>query len=231
MIQALIRAVVIAGVVLAAAYGHLLHPRVARWGATDEEVGRTLPGDDLVPRPRYLVTHAVTVGAPAGAIWPWLVQMGQGRGGLYSYTSLENLVGCDLRNARRIIPEFQRLQPGDKVRLVPEDYVVPLHYEVAVVDRERVLVLRTPGSPAQNMDAGLPFGTWAFVLDPIDDRTARLIVRTRTDFKPTIAGWLGNKYALEPVHFIMQRKMLLTIKRQAERFGASPQERAVPRAA
>lgn len=70
-----------------------------RWGATAEECEKALPGDELVPHPRIASTRAITIQAPPAAVWPWLVQMGQGRGGLYSYDGLENLIGCDIHSA------------------------------------------------------------------------------------------------------------------------------------
>jgi hypothetical protein len=93
-----------------------------RWGATDKEVSRSLPGDELVPNPQLVSTRAITINACPEDIWPWLMQLGQQRGGLYSYELLENLARCDMRNADRIIPEFQPLKIGDEVRLGPQGY-------------------------------------------------------------------------------------------------------------
>ena len=108
-----------------------------RWGATDAEVSRSLPGDDLVPHPKWGYTHAISVRASAADIWPWLAQMGQGRGGFYSYELLENLVGCDIHNADRIIPGLQNPKVGDSIRLHPR---LPA-YPVAIVELGRALVL------------------------------------------------------------------------------------------
>src|SRR5690606_5720018 len=94
----------------------------ARWGSTAEEQRRALPGDDIVAAPRPITTRAITIRAPSSAVWPWLVQMGQGRGGLYSYQKPENLARCDMHNADRIHPEWQNLAAGDKVRFGPEPY-------------------------------------------------------------------------------------------------------------
>ena len=90
--------------------------RLRRWGATTAELQRPLPGDDLVPHSRAGYTQAITIRAPVAAVWPWLVQIGQGRGGFYSYEGLENLVGCDIHNAERVLPEFQILASGDLLR-------------------------------------------------------------------------------------------------------------------
>ena len=99
------------------ALGPVLHRWRTHWGATDAEVYRPLPGDDLVPRPDWSYTHAITIHAPRAAVWRWLVQLGQGRGGFYSYEPLENLVGCGIHNVREIRPELQRLQKGDVIFL------------------------------------------------------------------------------------------------------------------
>ncbi|MHB8792824.1 MAG: hypothetical protein ACYC6O_05745 [Thermoleophilia bacterium] len=199
-----------------ASYASILRPRILRWGATEEEVDAEMPGDDIVGTPRYVTNHAVTIHAPAALVWPWLVQMGQGRGGLYSYDWLENLLGFGIHSADRIIPEFQHLEPGDSIRLVREGYPADLRYEVVLVERERALVLRTPGSPAENFAKNLPYGTWTFFLRRLDEETTRLIARTRSDFRPSLSGYLWNKYGLEPAHSIMERRMLLGIKARAE---------------
>ena len=95
----------------------MLAPRLRRWGASEEEARRRLPGDELVASPTFASTRAVTIAAPPAAVWPWLVQMGQGRGGLYSYDRLENLFGLDVHSADRIVPELQQLNVGDRISL------------------------------------------------------------------------------------------------------------------
>jgi hypothetical protein len=206
-----------AGLAAAGGYAGVVRPWMLHWGATAGEACRPLPGDDVVARPRYQQTHAVTIEAPPTAVWPWLVQLGQGRGGLYSYDWLENLVGCDIHSADRIIPGLQRLDPGDVIRLVPEDWRTPLWLRVAEVQPERALVLTASGDRPGTLRAGLPWPSWAFVLEPEGQDATRLIVRWRSDFEPTLAGRLANKYLLEPVHFVMERRMLLGIRQRAER--------------
>jgi hypothetical protein len=102
----------------------------------DAEVNGSLPGDDIIAHPKWQYTQAITIGAAAEKVWPWLVQMGQRRGGFYSYQSLENLVGCDIHNANRIIPEFQHLEAGNNILLHPK---VP--FPVALVESGRAIVL------------------------------------------------------------------------------------------
>src|SRR5215212_4605652 len=99
------------------ALGPVLHRWRTRWGATPDECRRRLPGDELVPAPDWSYTHAITIDAPRSAVWPWLVQLGQGRGGFYSYEGLENLIGCDIHNVGEIRPELQRLRVDDQVRM------------------------------------------------------------------------------------------------------------------
>src|SRR5690606_9492474 len=84
-----------------------------RHGATDAELERPLPGDHLVAEPKLGYTRAITIGAPVDDVWPWLVQIGQGRGGFYSYDTLENLVCCGIHSADRVLPEYQRLAVGN----------------------------------------------------------------------------------------------------------------------
>jgi hypothetical protein len=77
---------------LGALYALVARPRINQWGATDQEHQATWPGDELVAQPSFVWTNAITIRAHAAQVWPWLVQLGQGRGGLYSYDWLENLV-------------------------------------------------------------------------------------------------------------------------------------------
>jgi hypothetical protein len=179
-----------------------------RWGSSDAELRATLPGDDLVPNPHYTLQHAVTVRATPDAIWPWLVQLGQDRGGFYSYAWLERLVGDDIRNANRVHPEWQTLREGDLVRAVQPDYLggvfgPNIGWHITRLEPNRVLVL----------------GGWgAFILEPANGST-RLIVRTRGAGKPNVALAPVGLLVFEPAHFIMQRRMLLGIKERVE--GAS----------
>lgn len=183
----------------------MLGGRRARWGATDAEVIRSLPGDDLVPHPKGGYTNAITIRAQAVDIWPWLVQMGQGRGGFYSYELVENLVGCDIHNADRVIPEFQNLAVGDDVRLHPT--APPL--QVAHIEAGRAIVLYAGESPQNG-------STWAFFLDEIDAASTRLIARFRFDYPPSPANTLGYQYILGPISCVMQRRMLLGIRDRVE---------------
>jgi hypothetical protein len=198
-------------------YFGLLRPWHLRWGATWEERAKLLPGDDFVVRPRTGSTRAVTIDAPPEQVWPWLAQMGQGRGGLYSYDWLENLFGCDVHSSDEVLPELQQVAVGDTIRLVREGHPADLFFEVAFVHPGRALVLKSPGDPDGVLAAGMAYTTWAFVLDRLPDRKTRLLSRWRTDFRPTLRGYFWWKFGpSELVSFVMERKMLKGIRQRAE---------------
>ncbi len=163
-----------------------------------------LLGDEFVPDPVLKSTRAITIQAPAAEVWPWLVQMGQGRGGLYSYERLENLGGCDMHNADHILPEHQHLVVGDKVRLVPEGREP--YFLVSAIEPGQAIVLGGDDPPT----------TWAFALQPIDDSSSRLIIRWRQDYEPNFGNVLGWRVFVDPITFVMERKMMQGIKVRAE---------------
>ena len=181
------------------------------WGATDDEVAAALPGDDLVDHPDLVATRAVTVAAPPERVWPWVVQMGQGRGGLYSYDALENLVGCAMHSADRVLPEFQQLAVGDSFRLHPE-----VGLQVALVEPGHDLVL-SGGVPMG--EAAPPYDfSWAFVLRGTAGGPTRLLVRERYGY----TQW-WSRLLVEPVEMVswlMSQKMLRGIRDRAERSAA-----------
>ena len=189
-----------------------------RWGADVSEVDAVLPGDGLINGPTIVTTRAITIEAPPEEIWPWLVQMGQDRGGLYSYDWLENLCGLHFHNADRIMPEWQQLDVGDQIRAAPATAGPEAGFTVVAIDPFRSIVTAI-GDPAQvliDAKAGaLPQGgTWVFVLRPLDEHRTRLIVRLRARFGlPKVAEWFMVRL-LEPVHFMMERKQLLGIRQR-----------------
>jgi len=184
-------------------------PWYSKWGANDNEVEMILPGDDIVPEPELMSTRAITIQAPATAVWPWLVQMGQGRGGLYSYERLENLVGCDMHNANQIIPEYQHIEIGDKVRLVPEDR--DLYFEVAAIEPGHAIILVGDEPPT----------TWAFVIKSINNNSSRLLVRWRQDYEPSLGNIVTWRFVTDPITFVMERKLLQGIKARVEAAAAN----------
>ena len=192
----------------AAAYILLARPRHLRWGTMDQDSDEPLPGDDLIQSPNLAATRAVTVRASADQVWPWIAQLGQGRGGFYSYDFLENLVGCDIHSADRIVPEWQDVGVGDEVKLHPA-----VALAVAALEPGRSLVLRG-GIPMGNTPPPYDF-TWAFVLRERPDRTTRLLVRERYAYTRRWAPLVVEP--VEAVSFVMSQKMLRGIRDRAER--------------
>jgi hypothetical protein len=132
-------------------------------------------------------------------------------------------MGLDIHSADEIVPEYQNLKVGDKVRMVPEGTEPDLAFEVAILEPEMALVLRSPGEQQDSFDAGMPFASWAFVLNEQDAQSTRLIARFRSDNKPDLTSVIGNQVALEPLHFVMERKMMMGIKERAEAVNAEVQ--------
>jgi hypothetical protein len=200
-----------------------LRPRMSRWGATAEEIGRVLPGDELVPEAFYVTTRAVTVAAPAATVFPWLVQLGQNRGGFYTYDVLENLFGLDIHSADHIHAEWQELTPGtDYVALDPQH---ELKLTIVELEPPHAFVIRTgaPGEdpqPPGSFFKGEIAATWAFVVEPLGPDRSRLLIRWRAAWSPSMAARLVAPLLLEPVHFVMERGMLRGIKKRAEAAAA-----------
>lgn len=192
------------------ALGPVLHRRRVRWGATEDEIRRDLPGDEIVATPSWVYNHAVTIDAPRSAVWPWIVQIGQRRGGFYSYEALENLVGCDIHNVTEVRPELQNLAVGDTVRTHASGFGP----KVELLEPERALVL---GGPP---DASGSQTTWAFYMLDGPARTTRLLERGRSRSGRGLRGKLAGPYLVDPIGFVMSRKMLRTIKELAERDAA-----------
>lgn len=194
-----------------------LHRRFASWGATSDECRAPMPGDDLVVGPRLQSTRAVTIDAPPEAVWPWLVQIGHGRGGLYSYDGLENLVGCDIHSADRILQEHQDLRAGDVVRLGPEGYPA---FRVVESAPPNALVLAAQ-APAGDGDGPAPAASsWQWELRPAGGgRSTRLLVRQRTAY-PRRQAPLWR--LVEPVSFVMEKQMLRGLKARAEAEPRTP---------
>jgi hypothetical protein len=189
------------------ALGPLLHRWRTRWHATTDEVKEPLSGDEIVKAPTWTYTHAIKILAPRAAVWPWLVQIGQRRGGFFSYDVLENLVGCDIHNVLELRNELQQLRAGDRVRMHANGFGP----SVSILDPGRALVLGGP------RDANGSQATWGFYLHQTEDGVTRLIERGRHAVGKGIQAKLGyGPYLIDPVGFVMSRRMLKTIKRLAE---------------
>jgi hypothetical protein len=207
---------------LAAAYSFVLLPRLRRWGATAEEMSRPLPGDELIPEPLYATTRAITVRAPAEAVFPWLVQIGQNRGGFYTYDALENLLKLDIHSADRIHPEWQDVQPGSDYMSLDPEHTMKL--TVVELDTPRAFVVRTGGPDEAPQEPGDFFkgeiaASWAFIVQPLSQTTSRLLIRWRASWQETVPAAFARAFLLEPAHFIMEEGMLRGIRDRAERTG------------
>lgn len=208
----------LAAAAAAACYVLAVRPRLLRWGASAQEAAGPLPGDELVRTPRMQSTRAVTINAPAADVWPWLVQLAAGRGGMYSYDVLENAAGPGMRSADRIPPGHPRLDVGDVIPLGPDVGIPVRRLEAGSVlglggtmDPRTGKITSSIVAPAgPRLELG-----WTFVLQPVDERTTRLLSRTRYDYSPLAVG-LILRPVLEPLQFIMERRMLLGIKSRAE---------------
>jgi hypothetical protein len=201
-------------VTFAALYWFPIRRWMGRWGTTPSDLSRVMAGDDLIGDPTYSGTMAVIVNARPDDIWPWLVQMGYQRGGLYSYDWLDRLFGfLDRPSATCILPEFQHLAVGDEIPLGRGP-----GWPVAVMEARRALVL-----DMRNM-GGIDW-VWQSVLYPIDEKRTRLVSRCRVRSR-TVWAWLLTS-AIEPAGFIMTRRMLLGLKQRAEALAAAPGDPSV----
>lgn len=172
---------------------------------------RRLAGDDLIADPADVTTRAVTIDAPAASVWRWLVQIGQDRGGLYSYDWLENLFGLRIHSARRVHDEWQQLKVGDAVRLVPQGWLGladGVALPVVRIDPGRSIVLRMqpPDSPWN--------AVWSFHVVPLGPTRCRLVSRGRSG-RPS-DGAQVTTLLMDPITMLMTRRMLLGIKHRAE---------------
>jgi len=207
-------------------YADPVRRRMLRWGATDDEIDADLPGDASIPHPRYVTDKAVTIAAEPRHIYPWLTQLGWGRGGFYSYDRLENLMALDLHSADELLPPERHLGVGDILPNGPDAQDEGVWVES--LEPDRAVVLRGTIVPGLPMRPGVEISedtpsffdwTWAFVVVPVGPSMSRLQARLRADYRgsgPAIVRYA----ALEPAQFVMERKMLLGIRDRAERLAA-----------
>lgn len=199
------------------------------WGATKKEIASFWPVDGLICDPAMRSTRAVTIDVLPEKVWPWLVQMGQGRGGFYSYAWLENLFGLDIHNADQIVPEWQKIEPGDVIPFWQNKRGEKVGVKVLQVEPSSLLVLGGELYPAEETQRGpagdlkkngrssQTGGTWAFMLQAVQENKTRLVVRSQVaKFPPVWLSVLMSRLFIMPVHWVMERKMLLMIKKRAE---------------
>lgn len=183
------------------------------WGSSSAERERAWPGDHLASEPETVYTRAITIDAPRAKVWPWVVQFGLGRAGFYSYELLERIVGIPVKNIEEVAADFQHLSVGDEIKLHPTAPGIP----VALLNPEgHVCFGRLPEEGAPD-DLPDPNRSWSIYLQPEDSGASRLIVRGCVERLrvPT----LGKRLSLaveEPIDFIMEQRMLRSLKRLVE---------------
>ena len=191
----------------------------ARWGATPELVDRRHPGDDLVPDPRWGWTHAVEVSAPVARVWPWVAQIGADRAGFYSYSWLENLVGCAVRDAERVHPEWE-LREGDGLVLHPS---VPPMTVVDVKPGGHILAHAPPDEDAVREGRPWVAASWLFLVEEVAPGGTRVVSRYRCATSDDLRTRLAFGSAIvEPIGSTMDRRMLLGIRHRAEHAPRRP---------
>jgi len=211
----LITAAAAAGAVVAggAAYALLEYPPCASLGATRAERDAALPGDDLIPD-GLRSTRAITIQAPPEAIWPWLVQMGQDRGGFYSHDWLERLFGAEIRNADCIHPEWQALAVGDMMWPYPERKLRAMAKSSSDIGGWKVASIKAEQSLVVQSNAGR--WTWSLVLERTDGGGTRLVVRTRFAKPEHALSRAIDALVGQPAHLVMEVGVLRGIKSRAE---------------
>lgn len=231
--------VLLPGLLAVASGAYLLRRLGQRWGATNEEVHRAMPGDELIPHPMMETTHAITVQASADEIWPWLVQMGMDRGGwysdpewwdslaervLWSFLNSDEKTGYSIRDepsADRIIGRFQNLKVGDVILDGPPGTAF---FTVAAMEKNRALAFYSNShvryiiphtlrnNPNMNIQGEF---SWVFILDGIDSGATRVILRTRINYGPRLFRVVTRPFYW-PIDFVLARKTLLGIKWRVE---------------
>lgn len=199
----LILAIILGVLILLVLLAVLLTPWMDKWRTTAEERNMPLPGDDLLPNPARISNRAVTIKAAPEKVYPWILQIGADKSGMYSYTWLERLVGCKMAKVEEIKPEWQTLNEGDLMKMCAGDFAPPPYIVARVLPNQAVIFGHKTGEKWED--------TWQFVLLPQADGTTRLIARTSTN----MTG--GMWEVIRPITFVMERKMLLTIKSLSER--------------
>ena len=189
-------------VLTAALFMAVIRPWYNRWGATDEEVSIELPGDELIPDGGS-VTRAIGIDAPPGDVWPWLVQLGFGRAGWYSYDWIDN---DGHPSAEVIVPEYQNLEVGDKILMMPD-----MGFEVLSIETGRSIV--------SQLEDGTT--SWCLALLPQEDGSTRLLTRWRNKWGKITAANAILIALTDPGTFIMEQKMLREIRKRAENFNRS----------
>jgi len=201
--------------VILAVFHAVVRPWYAQWGATGAEAHMTLPGDEIVPAAITQTTRAITIDARADTVWPWVAQIGQDRGGFYSYDLLENLVGCRMPTTDVLRPDKQTWKVGDKLWMYPPDRADGSGFATLrtyVPGRALGFAGRRMGDPVTAPESG----SWAFVLQPLDAHTTRLLFRGRASAPPSLGALAFDRFVFDPAHYVMERRTMIGVKQLAE---------------
>ena len=193
----------------------LVRPWYLSWGSTEEEQRMRLPGDDIVAHAGAQNTRAITIHAHVDRVWPWLAQLGQDRAGFYSFELLENIVGCEMPTSDSLHPELQGWKIGDKLWMYPPHKAGGAAFATLRVHepgRALGFATRTVGTTLDEPEDG----SWSFVLRPIDASTTRLLIRGRMPAERSVAGLVFDRAIFEPVHYVMERRMMLGLAAASE---------------
>ena len=210
-----VAAVILAAIAVFALFFSVVRPLYLRWGATDAELATVYPGEGLFPVAGSRSVRGVTVDARADQVWPWVAQIGQDRGGFYSYEVLEDLVGCEMPRATSVMPEHQAWQEGDQLWMYPRqklDGAGGARLVVQEPGRFLMFASRALGAAPDQPEAGV----WGFVVRPLEDGRARVLAVSRSapDASPVAAGFA--RAVFEPAHYVMERRMLVNLRTLAE---------------
>lgn len=193
----------------------VVRPWYLYWGATYAEIVRPLPGDEIIPNAAGQETRAITIDAPPDRVWPWVAQLGQDRGGFYSYDLLENLVGCEMPTTDVLRPDRQQWRLGDKLWMYPPRKANGMGFAtLRVYEPGRVLgfAARAIGTTRDQPEDG----SWTFVLEPRGDSATRLLVRGRGAAGRSLLGVAFDRSVFEPMHFAMERRTMFGLKQLVE---------------
>ena len=208
-------AVTAAAIAVFVLFFSVVRPLYLRWGATDSELASAFPGEELFPVAGSRSVRGVTIGAPAEDVWPWVAQIGQDRGGFYSYEVLEDLAGCEMPRATRVMPEHQAWRAGDQLWMYPKQKLDGAGGARLVAHEPGRLLMfasRALGAAVDRPEAGV----WGFAVQPLDEDRTRLVAVSRAapEASPVAAGFA--RAVFEPAHYVMERRMLLNLRTLAE---------------
>ncbi len=206
-------------IIIACYFTLFLKPLRDRWGLSKKDADLTLPGDEIIRSPKSRFTHAIEINAPADYVWPWMAQIGQGRGGFYSYEALENLAGLNIQNADVILDRYQKPEVGDLISFGPKDA-----YPLVICDQGRAMAIenhydldaKRAYDPALSYPENYLHLTWLWYVEALDDNHSRFISRNRVTWSDSLKTKLVFGPLVEPIVFTMDRKMCLGIKKRAE---------------